>query len=486
MIKKYRKVYKNETNQWFKEHTNEINQIKKDHNRLQFHIMPDIGWLNDPNGLFEKDGITHIYYQYCPFDTQGTLKLWGHVTTKDFLHYQKQPIALYPDQDMDQHGVYSGSAFIKNDVVHYFYTGNVKYFDKDDYDYILSGRGSNQIHLTSSDGLHFSDKKCLLTTLNYPKNMSNHVRDPKIFEKDNHYYMVLGARDIESKGCILMYESNDLEHWNYYTTFSTKQTFGYMWECPDMFELDGKLVLLSCPQGVNQQGFDYANIHQTTSMFLDADFKEKSFNILSIHQLDRGFDFYAQQTYLDEKGRRIMIGWMGIPDADYTNPTTDNGWQHALTLARELKIKNGKLIQLPLVEYEQLRISNYSLSSDYFNKESFSFNVYEMKVHLIQVNSLTLILRKDVQLFYNNHILTLDISLAGSGRTTRSIELNNLNDLHIFSDTTSLEIFVNNGEEVFTTRIYCKSNGILSCNGEFKECLIDLYELKGFIYEETL
>ena len=57
---------------------------------------------------------------------------------------------------------------------------------------------------------------------------------------------------------------------------------------------------------------------------------------------DRGFDFYAPQSFEDESGRRILIGWMGIPDADYTNPTEEAGWQHALTIPRELSVRDGK------------------------------------------------------------------------------------------------------------------------------------------------
>ncbi len=71
---------------------------------------------------------------------------------------------------------------------------------------------------------------------------------------------------------------------------------------------------------------------------------------------DKGFDFYAPQTFLDNKGRRILIAWAGIPDEKgYDNPTVKNGWQHMLTMPRELKYKNGKIYQMPIKEIEQLR-----------------------------------------------------------------------------------------------------------------------------------
>lgn len=484
MIQKYHKITKQETMEWLNKHQKEREEIKKDPNRLHFHIMPEIGWVNDPNGLFEKDGIHHIYYQYCPFNTEGSLKLWGHVTTKDFIHYQNQEIALFPDQEFDKHGVYSGSAFVKDDQIYYFYTGNVKYFDREDYDYINEGRGSNTIVFTSKDGFKFSDKTCLLTTNDYPKTLSNHVRDPKIIEKDGMYYLVLGARDKHSKGCILIYESKDFMHWDRPWIASTKDVFGYMWECPDLFELEDKMVLLCCPQGVETQGIDYTNVHQSAAMIVNCDFKKHTFEVEAIHQFDRGHDFYAQQTYLDEKGRRICIGWMGIPDADYTNPTVKQGWQHALTLARQLTIQNGRVYQTPLEEYKSLRTNKKTGTDNDLNQMHLQLSVYECIFSLKEVKNATFWIRKGVSLTYENKVLTLDLHEYGCNRKPRSVVIDQLEKLHIYSDTTSLEIFVNDGIEVFTSRVYCDGLQPITCNGIYERCTFECYELNKFQFEE--
>ena len=134
---------------------------------------------------------------------------------------------------------------------------------------------------------------------------------------------------------VLLYRSEDLKHWTYKNRITTPEAFGYMWECPDLFEIDGQWFLTCCPQGVAKQGIDFENVHQNVWMKLDYDFETDEYEIGEIRLIDRGFDFYAQQTFEDEKGRRILIGWMGIPDADYTNPTVEAGWQHALTLPRD-------------------------------------------------------------------------------------------------------------------------------------------------------
>ena len=180
-------------------------RVKEDENRLHYHLMPPSGWLNDPNGLVQKDGIYHIYFQYTPYDCGWGTKIWGHYTTKDMLVFQEEEPFLFPDRTFDRDGVYSGSALADGDKIYYFYTGNVKLHDRDDYDYIHTGREQNTIMVTSEDGYHISSKELLFTNKDYPSNMSTHVRDPKIFRKNGYDYMVLGGRTKDGKGCVLVY-----------------------------------------------------------------------------------------------------------------------------------------------------------------------------------------------------------------------------------------------------------------------------------------
>lgn len=468
MFKKYNKVLKEDYEKWYAEHESDREETAKDPMRLKFHLMPKTGWLNDPNGLCQFHGTYHIYYQYTPFEPTGELKLWGHYTTKDFISYIDEGPVLFPDSEFDAHGVYSGSAFVKGDTIHYFYTGNIKYFDRDDYDYINSGRGSNTIHVASKDGYHFSEKDLLMTTDDYPEDMSCHVRDPKIIRRGDDYYMVQGARDIDSHGLILMFHSKDLSHWEYFDRIVPKEPFGYMWECPDLFELDGQMMLITCPQGVEPKGIDYQNVHQCTAVKMDYDFENKSYEICDnseFQQLDRGFDFYAPQTFEDEKGRRILIGWMGIPDADYTNPTVEHGWQHALTIPRELHIKDGRIIQQPIKEMEQMRKGELICTFSEQGRMESNLKLYEAEVRFRHCADMVLTLKEGVTLSYDSGLLTLDLGDFGAGRTTRCAALDELKDLRIFADTTSLEIFVNGGEEVFTTRVY-SSQGKLSIDGD--------------------
>ncbi len=478
MIKKYHPVYQSEYEQWISQHKKEIEEVNSDPRRLHYHLMPRIGWLNDPNGLCQYHGVYHIYYQYDPFDINGELKLWQHVTTKDFIHYEEHGPFLFPDSEIDTHGAYSGSAFVKDDQIHFFYTGNIKLFDKEDYDYIHCGRVANTIHLVSKDGFHFDQKQLVMGMSDYPQGFTQHIRDPKLIEENDMIYMVQGTRDLKDQGALLIFASKDLKHWQFHSCLHSEEPIGYMWECPDLFDLQGQKLLITCPQGVETQGVDYANVHSCTWMQIDGTIAD-GLSIKKIHQLDRGFDFYAPQTFEDEQGRRILIGWMGIPDADYTNPTAKDGWQHALTLPRLLTWKDGMLYQQPLPELQQLRKEHDECNEDTLNAMSYAEECYEMAIHADSCNQMKLQLSDEMIITYQDHLFTLDITACGSGRTTRSVYLDTLKNIRVFSDTTSLEIFINDGSEVFTTRIYPTQPRCVKLYTENKNTVIHLYSLSA-------
>ena len=485
-MKKYEKVFQKDYETWYEENEAYRKQVAADPDRLKFHLMPETGWMNDPNGLCQFKGEYHIYYQYTPFEPTGELKLWGHYKTKDFVTYDQCEPVLFPDSDEDAHGVYSGSAFCENGKINFFYTGNVKLFDRPDYDYINSGRVSNTMYVTSEDGMNFSSKKRLMTNSDYPADISAHVRDPKIIKREDGYYMVLGARDKDSKGLVLVYRSDDLTNWMYHGRITTENAFGYMWECPDLFELDGQLCLICCPQGVEKKGYDYWNVHQCVFIPLDYDFKPGTWVLRSmdhIQMVDRGFDLYAPQTFEDQQGRRIFIGWMGIPDAEYTNPTVEKGWQHALTIPRQLHVRDGKLHQEPLKELEALCCGEKT-----FNKENPKQIVEtelpecaKVQVGLNNCKNLEFFISDSVKLIYEDNVLTLDMGECGSGRTIRKVQIDDLTDLTLFADTTSLELFINGGSQVFTTRVYGrKGNAVFAGDCRAK---IHIWKMKGFEYK---
>ncbi len=133
---------------------------------------------------------------------------------------------LFPDSPDDADGVFSGSAVVRGDTLYLFYTGNIE--QQGDFDYITAGRGANTILVATKDGVTMSEKKVLLRKSDYPDYCSCHVRDPKVWEQGGKYRMVLGARTLDDKGCVLFYRSHDLENWEFEKQVRTAD-FGYMW-----------------------------------------------------------------------------------------------------------------------------------------------------------------------------------------------------------------------------------------------------------------
>ena len=304
--------------------------------RTRYHIMPPVGWLNDPNGLCQLRGVYHAYFQYSPLSVHGGGGYWGHCVSKDLLHWEYKEPVLTTDTPEDAGGVYSGSALIESDRMYLFYTGNVKL--PGDYDYIDSGRISTQILTESDDGQHMSGKIKLLGMDDYPENITQHVRDPKVWKESGKYYMVLGARARawdaagrrSDKGGILIYDSDNREKWSLYREIVPEQKFGYMWECPDIFSLDARRILSFCPQGLPSEPEKYQNLYQSGYSVLPSpdlcnEYSSRQNNGTAecawnpeetFQEWDMGFDFYAPQSFEDEEGRRILIGWAGVPDTE--------------------------------------------------------------------------------------------------------------------------------------------------------------------------
>lgn len=471
----------------------EIGYNKNNKWKLNFHLMPPIGWINDPNGLCYFKGEYHIFFQYSPFEVEGGLKFWGHYITKDLINYKYVGVSIYPDEKYDCHGVYSGSAFIEDDKIYIYYTGNVKLLGE--HDYIESGREANTMLTVSDDGINFSEKECLMEMKDYPKGITNHIRDPKIWKVDNSYYMVQGARKYGDDrdndiGEVLIFSSKYKRNWKHISTVNTKDRFGYMWECPDLFNLDGQNILITCPQGVKQIESVYENIYLSGYFLINDDYKTKdSITVDGFTVLDKGFDFYAPQTFLDENGNRVIIGWMGVPDTEEThkNLTVDYGWQHCLTIARELSFKNGKLYQKPHRSLEKLR--NSMIFENKCSYSSLSDNLifadsYEVIVDNIKdADNFELLISEGVSIKYKESKFILEFvndigKQIGGGRGKRSAYLEKLENIRILIDTSTIEIFVNDGEMVFTTRYYPDKYSF-RVSGDMN---LKIYKLDSFAY----
>ena len=145
-----------------------------------------------------------------------------------------------------------------------------------------------------------------------------------------------------------------------------------------------------------------------------------------------------------------MIGWAGVPDSPYTNPTVAYGWQHCLTMPREITVCDGKILCNPVREMERLR--DRIVADD--QTEDLK-GQYELLVNDIKSDKLHIELADGVKLSYENGVLKLEMNeQAGAGRGKRKLKLEKLEELRIFVDVSICEIFVNQGEAVITSRFY--------------------------------
>ena len=420
--------------------------------RPAFHLSPMTGWLNDPNGLCQIGATHHVFFQYSPFDVKPGLNYWGHYTTEDFVTYQYHEPGLCSDEKFDCHGVYSGSALEADDTLYVFYTGNVLQRDDPDYDYITRGREHNTIRAESKDGIHFEKKEVLLYNRDYPADVTCHVRDPKVWKDGDSYTMVLGSRRKDDVGEILVYRSSDLKDWKLANRVTSETPFGYMWECPDCFTLDGVRFLSFSPQGVDAQDWKYNNIYQSGYCRLEGDLYG-DYELKPFREFDHGFDFYAPQTYLDQQGRRILIGWMGMPDCDYGYPEREYGWTNLLTIPRVLHQRDGRIFQEPLPELQKLRGEELHMTVQDSAEQKTDF-VYEAEILNTAGEELEVQFGTDGSITWKGGLLSLGFGERGQNRPLRRVPLEKLENLRIFCDTSSIELFANDGEAVFTSRFY--------------------------------
>jgi beta-fructofuranosidase len=436
--------------------------------RQGFHLMPPIGWLNDPNGLAQFHGLYHVFFQYWPGYPEGAERGWGHYVSSDLVDWEFRGIAIHPDTADDADGAYSGSGVVADDTLALLYTGNVKL--PGDHDYISSGRLANEILVTSADGEHLSEKRTVMRNADYPACCSCHVRDPKVWDEGGAWHMLLGARGRDDEGFAMVYDAAgdtlaDLARWTPRHQIRSGAPFGYMWECPDRIALLGHEFLSCCPQGLPSEAYRWQNVYQAGYFALDGSLLDaESVDETTFREWDRGFDFYAPQSFTDDSGRTILIGWMGLPDIDYANPTMEaEGWVHCMTVPRELSLdETGTIVrQNPVAELERMRGEGMPLAPGAMLEVGCGRADVSLPGGLAQGATLSLGTAAEpdaLAISFAGGALSLSFSgEAGAGRDVRRAPARGIDDLRVLVDRSSVEAFANGGELVASTRWYPRS-----------------------------
>lgn len=416
-----------------------------------FHIEPSKGLLNDPNGLIHFQGSYYFFHQWNRFGNNHDYKEWGLFTSKDLVEWTNRQTAILPDRYDDKDGIYSGNAIEKDGKMYLFYTGNTK---------VNGIRKSYQKIAVSEDGKTFVKEENKIET---PMGLTEHHRDPKVWFKDDTWWMIVGAQTTENIGAITLFQSYDLLKWEYQGLLYEDPQLDQMCECPDFFSLNGEIDILNvCPQKrtSNSNEIDLPISSYAGYMVGKMDYQEKTFIAeTEIKLLDEGFDFYAPQTFLDSHNRRIMVGWMSrmSEEEEKKCPTIQYGYIHCLTMPRELKWMNDQLYQLPLKEYEKLRKNE----KQFVEKSALIPNRSKAFELIVDFNGDTkdfsLLLNSKCNLinYYNGELVVGRINWVTNEIETKSIKVKKLTKLQIFCDNSTLEIFVNGGQHVFSMRYFC-------------------------------
>lgn len=423
--------------------------------RQKFHVQPVTGLSSDPNGFIYHRGIWHLYYQWCPWGAVHGLKYWYHVTSEDLIHWTNAGVGLKPDTFYDNRGTHSGSGYSDGDDMYLFYTGN--------------HRDDNWVR-TPYTCVAKLDKNGNAVKLPEPifgprDDYSEHQRDPKIvYVPDKRkYYIFIGAQNLELQGRALIYESESLlEGWRFAGELKVPgfEAFGGMWECPCIVHISGRDVLIFSPQYTELPGRAKSTNHNVYFVG-KMDYDTLTFTPEGgYHYLDFGFDFYAAQfaANVNDPDKAILIGWIGLPDNHY--PTEEEDWEGSMSLPRELRLINGRLVQSPVAGFNELRDQEIAA-------EGKLPDICELNVKAPEgVLDLKLFTKEDgsggLTVHYDEAKKTLVVDKAGLDKrfnqnVGEALEVpldRELDDIRVIIDRSSVEMFINGGEAAFTAHVY--------------------------------
>ena len=300
-------------------YSNSFDTTNREKFRPAYHHTPLYGWMNDPNGMFYKDGVWHLYFQYNPYGSQWENMTWGHSTSRDLIHWETQPLAIEADW---LGSIFSGSCITNGNDVVAFYTS--------------AGHHQTQSMAVSKDGGRTFEKfdgNPILSTSEIPD-----FRDPKAFwNEDAKVWNLILAAGQEMR----IYSSKDLKDWKYESSFGKEYgNHSGVWECPDLFKLrmengelrEGKWVLIC---NINPGG----PFGGSATQYFIGQFDGKKFTCESMPKvtkwMDYGKDHYATVSFYNApENRRVVLAWMS--NWQYANQVPTKQYRSANSIPRDL------------------------------------------------------------------------------------------------------------------------------------------------------
>ncbi|MDR0422192.1 MAG: glycoside hydrolase family 32 protein [Proteiniphilum sp.] len=399
--------------------------LYSEENRPQFHFSSRRGWNNDPNGLVYFEGEYHLFYQHNPYEREWGNMHWGHAVSKDLIHWEELPVALYPDE----HGtVFSGSVVIDYPNSAGFNKGNspamVALYTADSPD-----RQVQCVAYSTDRGRTWSKYAHNPVIDSKEKWNSKDTRDPKVFwyEPDKKWVMVLNERDGHS-----IYNSTDLKEWTY------KSHVTGFWECPELFELP-----------VDNDASDKKWVmYGASGTYMIGSFNGEEFVPESGKHYYTSGSGYAGQTFNNipkSDGRRIQISWGRIPSGDMP-------FNMLMLMPAELTLRTtGKGVRMFGYPVEETNLlTDKSRKWEDLGAEEANRVINEFKDESLLRIRFTLSL---------SHATDAGLDLDGQSLLNYDMNFNTVNGIFyspdemtsmelsadIFIDKTSVEIFIDNG-----------------------------------------
>lgn len=386
--------------------------------RPQLHFSPRRGWNNDPNGMVYANGEWHLYFQHNPYGVEWGNMHWGHAVSKDLVHWEELPIALYPVKFGDW--VFSGSAIVDKDNTSGWKTGENELLVGA---YTSTGRG---------ECIVYSNDRGRTWTEHKDNPVVKHAgRDPKLvwYAPKKHWVMAV-YDEAEKKQWIAFYTSPDLKAWTYRSRID-----GYF-ECPDLFELpvDGdsknrKWVLTA------------ANSDYQVGTFDGETFKPETPKVKGM----RGRGFYAAQTFANAPdGRIIQLGWLQTPSPGMS-------FNQAMSLPLELGLKQTadgpRLTWTPAKELEALRGKSPPLPAGELKPgddalKDTTGELVEINAEIVPTEDAVISLKvRGIPIVYD----AKKQELAVNGHKTPAALVGGKLKLRLFADRTAYELFLADG-----------------------------------------
>ena len=421
--------------------SNDFDTTNREKFRPSYHHTPLYGWMNDPNGMFYKDGEWHLYYQYNPYGSLWENMTWGHSVSKDLIHWEALPLAIEADAIGT---IFSGSCVVdKNNTAGFGKDAIIAF-------YTSAAESQTQSMAYSTDGGRTFTKydKNPVVTFNAPD-----FRDPKVFwyEGTNRWIMMLAVGQE-----MQIWSSANLKDWNKESSFGSEYgCHGGVWECPDMLKIGDKWVLIC---NINPGG----PFGGSATQYFVGDFDGKKFTCESMPKvtkwLDYGKDHYATVSFSNAPdGRITVLAWMS--NWQYANQVPTKQFRSANSIARDLGLfKDGEETYVSVTpSKEMLAVRGAKIKKPSATCEIIVDVKGTMELTLSNAKGEQVVMNYDAQkqTFAMDRTKSGDSSFSEAfAATTVAPTHGNMKQLRIFIDNCSIEAFASDGKMAMTNLVF--------------------------------